>query len=231
MKAFIHGGCSVKCKYYQDLVITYQKDLTWTHEESWKPYQFMVSQYGPGELMRRVQKGSIATRKDERGEWEFKFVENKDKHTEKLSGKFQGTSSGNLDSKQWQQLMDSGFGKDMIQQDGQSKEAVNFLKALPGNSKVLKESDVSHDGDEELEDAIDSLSDLGSMGRNIMTRVKDAVVVTEKAMRKASPKHKSVLALHLKALEALKSGKDTAEAHKLKLIAAMQDVKKAVAHS
>ena len=100
LKAFIHGGCSVKCKYYQDLVITYQKELTWTHEESWKPYQFMVTQYGAAELMRRVKNGSIVTRKDEYGEWEFKFVENKDRYTEKTSGKFTGTSSGGLDSNQ-----------------------------------------------------------------------------------------------------------------------------------
>ena len=51
---------------------------TWStkEEETWKPFQATLMEYGLAELMRRIQKGIIAARKDPEDdeEWQFRDV-------------------------------------------------------------------------------------------------------------------------------------------------------------
>ena len=74
--AFLKNGGTLKgCSHYMTELVALSKNSGERKESSWVPFNKMMRQYGLQELMRRIQKGTIACRKalDDDDEWEFKL--------------------------------------------------------------------------------------------------------------------------------------------------------------
>ena len=77
--------------------------------------------------------------------------------------------------------------------------------------------------------ACDRLSDIGSMGKNTKAKVGEAIGILKKSIDKVAHDKKQCATLkkYLQTLQSLKSGKDSVDSYKVKIIEAMQAVRKA----
>ena len=232
LKTFLENGCTVKARAYQEVQVAYTKDFSWTSESSWKPFHFMSNFYGTAELMRRVKNGSIPTRQDENGEWEFKHEVKKDTQQEKVAGGFGARSGGNLDSKNFQSLMDTEMAKKLVGSEDDKSGVIKFLQQqTPGLGKKTLSEEPLQDPDPDPDDLdiaqVERLSDLGQLGQNTKAKVGDAIKILNQAIEKTEAVNaKKPLQKHLKALQSLRSGSTSVETYKVKIIEAMQAVKK-----
>lgn len=226
----------IKSPSFADAFVTFGLNKGNKTEATWKPYKYMVDYYGLAEFMRRLQNGTILSRKDG-NEWEFRLVT-------KTEYEDQQTKMG-LTARNGHKVTDRAMLEDVINEDpdvsqffkGQESKQdpglIHFLEqkgALKkGKTRGLDAADPDQGGDQEMVDVGDKLSALtANSGQKPKELLKKALVLLQGLLKKPekSDNARVIIRHHIQTLNEISRTKGTkVEEVKDALLKAMQAIK------